>query len=223
MPHPTPTLVGLHVRLEPLTPDHVPALVDAAADRTSFGFTEVPRNEAEMRAYVARLTGEAELGLVIPFAQVSAATGRAVGCTRYMEIRRVGDRIVEVEVGGTWLATDVQRTAVNSEAKLLLLTHAFEVIGVDRVAIATDERNQRSRAAIERLGASLDGILRNHRRGVGDLVEEGVPRNTAVYSLVPDEWPGVKAFLQGRLGRDGGGRPVDAPGPTGTPPGGTGH
>jgi RimJ/RimL family protein N-acetyltransferase len=108
----------------------------------------------------------------------------------------------EAEIGGTWLAADVQRTAVNTESKLLLLTHAFESWYVDRVALATDERNERSRAAILRLGATYEGTLRNHRpsKVPGD---EGRPRNTALFSITSPEWPAVKQLLTERLHRDG--------------------
>ena len=106
----------------------------------------------------------------------------------------------EVEIGGTWLAADVQRSAVNTDAKLLLLTHAFDVWNVDRVALATDERNERSRAAITRLGASFEGILRNHRPSKVPG-EEGRPRNTALFSITAEEWPEVRRALTDRLDR----------------------
>jgi RimJ/RimL family protein N-acetyltransferase len=104
-----------------------------------------------------------------------------------------------VEIGGTWLAADAQRSPINTEAKLLLLTHAFDVFGVFRVAIATDARNERSRAAIERLGARLEGIMRNHRPNAGPLTEPGHPRNTAMHSIIDDEWPAVRAGLKEQL------------------------
>ena len=142
----TPTLVGRHVALVPLAIDHVPDLVRAAAeDRSTYDFTAVPDSERTMDAYVASLLRDRDEGRVIPFAQclvdASGAIGRAVGCTRFMEIRHpLGRRTAEsavpdeVEIGGTWLAASVQRTAVNTEAKLMLLTHAFETWEVQRVA-----------------------------------------------------------------------------------------
>ena len=108
----------------------------------------------------------------------------------------------EVEIGGTWLAADVQRTAVNTEAKLLLLTHAFEQWNVDRVALATDERNERSRSAIARLGATFEGILRNHRPSKVPG-EDGLARNTALFSITAAEWPEVRKSLSDRLEQDG--------------------
>ena len=126
--------------------------------------------------------------------------GRLVGCTRFLEIRRWRGRPApdEVEIGGTWLAADLQRTAVNTEAKLLLLGHAFEVWQVVRVAIATDSRNERSRRAIERIGARLEGVLRHHRPSMVPG-EAGRPRDTALYSITDDDWPAVRQTLVDRL------------------------
>ena len=139
----------------------------------------------------------------VPFAQRLTGSGRVVGCTRFMELRRWRGRAEpdEVEIGGTWLAADVQRTGANTEAKLLLLSHAFDVWHVDRVALATDERNARSRTAIARLGATFEGVLRKHRpsRAPG---ENGRARDTAFFSITADEWPAVREALSGRLDRD---------------------
>ena len=196
------TLAGRHVRLEPLRLEHAPALLAAAGrDRSTFGFTAVPADLTAMEGYLTALVSEAERNTVVPFAQRRVADGELVGCTRLMSLVWLPERElpVEAEIGGTWLAVDAQRSAVNTEAKLLLLTHAFEVWGVHRVALCTDERNNRSRDAIARLGARFEGILRNHRLSMGEHTEPGTPRNTAVYSIVPDEWPDVRSRLEDRL------------------------
>ena len=196
-------LEGAHVRLEPLAHDHVDELVAAAnVDRATYGWTAVPADHAGMTAYVETLLRDRASDSAMPFAQRRMVDGRAVGCTRLMNLAWWSGRDVpvEVEVGGTWLSADAQRTPLNTEAKLLLLGHAFETWGVQRVAICTDERNERSRRAIERLGATFEGILRNHRAQMGDNVElVGAPRNTAVYSILPDEWPDVRHRLTERL------------------------
>ncbi len=197
-----PTLTGRHVQLEPLHAAHAPALLEAAdRDRSTYGFTAVPGDLATMQSYIGALLAEAANGTVVPFAQRRGSDDRLVGCTRLMSLQwKPGhDRPVEAEIGGTWLAADAQRSAVNTEAKLLLLTHAFQTWGVHRVAICTDARNVRSRAAIDRLGATFEGILRNHRLSMGEHTEPGTPRNTAVYSILPDEWPDIRARLEHRL------------------------
>jgi RimJ/RimL family protein N-acetyltransferase len=189
------TLTGLHVVLEPLSPEHVPALVNAATDdRSTFGFTSVPGDPVAMAAYAAHDTA-------VPFVQRRVADDRIIGCTRLMNLVWWGDRDlpVEVEIGGTWLSHDAQRTAVNSEAKLLLLDHAFERWQVHRVALCTDARNEGSRRAIARIGASFEGILRRHRPSMGHAVEQGTPRDTAVYSIIDAEWAEVRQRLEDRL------------------------
>jgi len=199
-----PTLRGRHVELVPLAPEHAPGLLAAAtADRTTFGFTEVPATTAHMDRYIANLVARGAAGTDLPFAQRLVHghhEGRLVGCTRFLEIRRWRMRPEpdEVEIGGTWLTADTQRTPVNTEAKVLLLTHAFEVWRVGRVAIATDARNERSRVAIERLGASFEGILRHNRPSLVPG-EEGRARDTALFSITDDDWPAVKAVLHTRL------------------------
>ncbi len=197
-----PTLEGRHVRLEPLQSDHAPALLAAAArDRSSYGFTAVPADLPAMQAYVDALVDDAARGVVVAFAQRRCADDQLVGCTRFMSLywQAAHDVPIEVEIGGTWLAADAQRTPLNTEAKLLLLSHAFDVWGVHRVAICTDARNERSRAAIERLGARLEGILRNHRLSMGEHTEPGTPRDTAMHSIIASEWPDVRARLRERL------------------------
>lgn len=199
----TPTLVGRHVALVPLTIDHVQELVRAAnEDRTEYTYTAVPATLEAVGSYVSSLLREHTQDKVVPFAQcvVDGGIGRVVGCTRYMDIKMPYGRGFpdEVEIGGTWLAASAQRTAVNTEAKLLLLGHAFDVWAVQRVAICTDARNVRSRTAIERIGAKLEGVLRSHRPSYV-AGEEGVLRDTAVHSIVRSEWPEVKAGLERRL------------------------
>jgi len=195
------------VQLEPLSEQHAQALLDAAADRSTFGFTLVPADLASMRAYVSGLLRDASNDTAMPFAQRRLADDAVVGCTRYLNMMWwVGrDAPAEVEIGGTWLATDAQRSSVNSEAKLLLLAHAFDVWRVERVAICTDARNERSRRAIERLGATFEGVLRNHRAAAGSESLLGTARNTAAYSIIPAEWPAIRDRLIASLERCGNG------------------
>ena len=195
------TLTGQHVQLEPLSLDHVHQLVVAAnEDRSSYGWTPVPETAGAMTSYVSNLLAEAEAHRVIPFAQRRLADQRVVGCTRFLEIRYWTGRDLpdDIEIGGTWLAASAQRTALNTEAKLLLMTQAFEEWDVRRLAICTDARNEQSRRAIERTGATFEGILRNHRASAvaGEI---GRPRDTAMHSIIQTEWPAVKAGLVARL------------------------
>ncbi len=194
------TLEGLHVRLEPLDPTHAEPLAAAAAiDRSTFIHTWVPDGVDAMRDHIDTLLAARDRAEVLPFAQRSIETGQLVGCTRFLDPQWVRGRQEpdEIEIGGTWLSIDAQRTGINTEAKLLLLTHAFETLGVWRVAICTDADNERSRQAILRIGASFEGVLRNHRALAN--TERPMPRQTAVYSVVSDEWPAVKSGLTDRL------------------------
>ena len=198
------TLEGTHVRLEPLALAHVPALAGAASGpRGTYALTWVPEGEAAMRRYVEEALALREGGAAVPFATVQRATGRVIGSTRFFNFEYFrwpdGARAAPqppdaVEIGWTWLAADAQRTAANTDAKLLMLTHAFESWRVLRVNLRTDARNARSRAAIERLGARLDGILRAHLPAA-----DGGMRDTATYSLLASEWPAAKARLSARL------------------------
>jgi len=195
------TLTGGHVQLEPLSMDHVHGLVVAAnEDRTTFGWTLVPETVGAMNSYVSALLADAEAGRVIPFAQRRLSDQRLVGCTRYLEIRHWTGRDLpdEVEVGGTWLAASAQRTAINTEAKLLLFHQAFEQWRVRRLAICTDARNTQSRDAILRTGATFEGILRNNRASAvtGEI---GQPRDTAAHSILDTEWSRVRDKLLSRL------------------------
>ena len=187
-----PTLTGQHVTLRPLVQDDRDALVAAAADGaiTELFFTNVS-TLTDSDAFMAAAFLERDYGRAMPFA-VIAPDGRLVGLTRYMRMH-VGHR--RLEIGGTFYARSVQRTGINTEAKLLLLAHAFEVLDCNVVQIRTDWFNKRSQAAIERLGAKRDGVLRGHQ------VMDGRVRDLVVYSIVASEWPGVKRNLHYLLSR----------------------
>ncbi len=194
------TLSGRSVQLEPLGLDHRDGLLAAAdEDRSTYAFTDVPADAPAMEHYIRKLLAEHAGANVLPFAQRRLADDRLVGCTRYLDIRWWAGRPQpdEVEIGGTWLSGSAQRTSINTEAKLLLLRYAFEQLGVWRVAICTDARNQRSRTAIGRIGGSFEGVLRNHRLRYNTSVPE--PRDTAVHSIIRSEWPDVERRLQARL------------------------
>jgi N-acetyltransferase len=157
------TLSGPNATLTPLSLDDAPGLLAAAMeDRRSYGFTSVPDTEAGMLAAVRSLLAGRDAHVAVPFATRASATGRIVGMTRFLSVRWWFGRDAPdaVEIGGTFLAASAQRTRINTEAKLLMLGHAFDVWGVQRVDFKTDERNERSRRAIERLGARLEGVLR---------------------------------------------------------------
>jgi len=196
-----PILVGTRVRLEPLGPSHVDGLVGAAnGDRSSYGYMIVPPTRDEMVAYVDDLLGQHEDGVSVPFAQVSVESQRVVGATRFMTIRRREEELTPyaVEIGGTWLTGSAQRTAVNSEAKLLLFTHAFETWGVGRVDLKADARNTRSRTAMARIGATFEGVLRQWQPSMV-AGEEDLLRDTAMYSVVANEWPTVRSNLEMKI------------------------
>ncbi|MDH6215876.1 GNAT family N-acetyltransferase [Streptomyces pseudovenezuelae] len=197
-----PVLEGESVRLEPLEHRHVADLAVAAEeDRDTYAFTWVPRAD-EVAAYIDAQLARAATGRLAPYAQVSLATGRAVGATSYWEPRywRSDDRLDAVEVGFTWLARSAQGTGVNSEAKLLLFRHAFEKWGVARVDLKTDARNSRSRAAIESVGARFEGVLRNWSRSWAPG-EDGLLRDSAIYSVTAQEWPECREKLEARVAR----------------------
>jgi RimJ/RimL family protein N-acetyltransferase len=188
------TLTGRHVRLEPLTPGHAADLFAVLeADRSVWRWRTFPAPDTldDMRRQIAGALEAQGDGAVVAFAQVELATGRAVGSTTYMSISRK-DR--GLEIGNTWLGKPWQRTGINTEAKYLLLRHAFEVLGAVRVQLKTDGRNLQSQAAIERLGAVREGVLRKHM-----LLYDGVLRDTVLYSILDDEWPAVKAGLEAKL------------------------
>lgn len=183
--------------------EHAEEIADAAAgDRSSFGYTQVPAGNDEAQAYVQWLRSDAAAGRAAPFVQRRHDDGRVVGCTRLLHPAWPLDRADpdEVEIGGTWLTASAQRTAINTDAKLLLLSHAFDVWEVQRVAICTDARNAQSRRAIERIGATFEGELRRHRRSTR-AGEAGQLRTTASYSITVDEWPRIRHDLEAILDR----------------------
>lgn len=180
------TLVGQHVTLAPLSQDHGPALAQAAAGLGDLWYTYIPTSEG--------ITAEIERRVSIPDMTafcIQTPDGTPVGMTTYMNCDPVNKR---VEIGSTWIGTAVQRSPLNTEAKLLLLTHAFEALDCIAVEFRTHRLNQQSRRAIERLGAQLDGILRAHM-----VSPNGTLRDTAVYSITAPEWPVTKAHLQAKL------------------------
>ena len=192
-----PTLNGAQVRLEPLSLAHAADLAAAAEeDRSSFTYTWVPRAE-EAEDYITTQLECRDEGTMVPFAQVRQDQGRAVGCTAYWDFRTwpTSTALCAVEIGYTWLAPSVQRTGINREAKLLLFTYAFETLGVVRVDLKTDARNQRSRRAIEGVGATFEGVLRNWSRSHA-AGERGGLRDSAMFSIIADDWPAVKANLE---------------------------
>ena len=190
------TLEGRHVRLEPMAHARASAIVAALAEAAADGamweskVTSIPRPEGA-RAYVDTALKEMDAGVSLPFVTIDRASGRAVGSTRFMNIEAPHRRL---EIGTTWIGRSFQRTAINTEAKYLMLRHAFETLKCIAVDLRTHEKNAQSRAAIERLGATLDGLLRNHR-----IMPDGSLRNTATYSIIDAEWPAVKARLEARL------------------------
>lgn len=193
-------LRGEVVHLLPMSLDHVDGLVAAAIeDRTTYGFTEVPADRAAMTVHVDALLELRANGSDVPFTTFDARAGRVLGATRFLWLRSYFGREVPdaMEIGGTWLSASAQRTGANTDAKLLMLTHAFEVWNVQRVDLKTDARNARSRAAIERLGAQLDGVMRNWQPSYAPG-EEGQPRDTALYSIIPAEWPTIRDRLRQR-------------------------
>ena len=184
-------LRGAHCALEPLAPEHHDALIAAASDGELWRlwYTSVPAPDA-MGADIQRRLGLQAKGSMLPFA-VLDASGAVVGETTYMNIDTTHKR---VEIGSTWYAKHVQRGPLNTECKLMLLTHAFEALDCIAVEFRTHRLNTQSRRAIERLGAQLDGILRNHSRG-----PDGNLRDTAVYSITAAEWPTIKTHLRWQL------------------------
>jgi RimJ/RimL family protein N-acetyltransferase len=188
------TLADERVRLEPLGLQHLEGLLAAAADGELWNLrvTSVPE-PADTRGYIERALQQQAEGSRLPFAVVDAASGRVLGSSSYHDIVPAIDRL---EIGYTWYAASVQRSHVNTCAKLLLMTHAFEALGAQLVGWRTDNFNFASQRAIERLGARRDGVLRHHA-----VRRDGTVRDTVMYSLAAGEWPEVKAQLQWQLRR----------------------
>ena len=186
------TLTGTTVELQPLQPEHKAALLDAAADGELWNLkvTNVPGPGTVDQYIDTALAGRAA-GSVIPFTIVRRDTGQVVGSTRFWKVDRVNRKL---EIGHTWLALSTQKSSINTEAKLLLLTYAFEVLDCVRVQFTTDELNEKSRAAILRLGAVQEGIVRHER-----IMPDGRKRNSVRFSIIDSEWPQVKANLQAKL------------------------
>lgn len=188
------TLTGEHVVLEPLAHEHEAGLARAAADGELWNlwYTSVPA-PGKTRAYIEAALAMREVNGAMPFVVREASSGEIVGSTRFFNVDATHRRL---EIGHTWYAERVQRTALNTEAKLLLLGHAFETLKAIAVEFRTHFMNHPSRTAIARLGAKQDGILRNHQIG-----RDGVVRDTVVFSIIENEWPAVRANLRFRLGR----------------------
>jgi len=188
------SLAGQHVELAPLAMAHKDGLIDAVNDGQlwQLWYTSIPAPD-RMAAEIERRLALQAAGTMLPFTVIERPSGRIVGMTTYMNIDAAGPR---VEIGSTWYARSVQRTPLNTEAKLLLLGHAFEQLDCLAVEFRTHFFNHQSRRAIERLGAKLDGILRSHQRAAN-----GTLRDTCVYSIIASEWPTVRAHLSWQLHR----------------------
>jgi N-acetyltransferase len=188
------TLQGRIVRLEPLSLAHVPGLAEVGLDPAIWRLTIArPTSEAELRTWAETALRAREAGTEMPFATVETATGRPIGSSRYMNIVLEHRRL---EIGWTWLAPRWQRSGANREAKLLMLSHAFDGLGCRRVEFKTDSNNESSRKALLGIGATFEGIFRKHMVMPGDGV-----RHSAWYSVIDDEWPAVKARLEESLRR----------------------
>jgi N-acetyltransferase len=202
-----PLLQGAHVRLEPLEHRHIDGLAAAAsADPSLYRWSPVPQSIAETAKYVETALAWQEAGTALPFAIVRVSDKIIIGSTRLFNIERwpwpqghpLHNRSTSdaCEIGYTWFTASAIRTAANTESKLLMLTHAFETWNVARVCFHADARNQRSRAAIERMGGHFEGILRAHR-----MAADFIPRDSARYSIIAAEWPAAKQRLLDRLHR----------------------
>ena len=197
MPDPLPvlrpvTLHGSAVRLEPLTPAHADVLAEAALDPELWRITvERIDDRASLDAYIARALAQQATGTALPYALVEPATGRGIGSTRFGNAELAHGRI---EIGWTWVGRAWQRTRVNTEAKYLLLRHAFDTLGLTRVELKTDAINARSRAAILRIGATEEGTLRRHTR-----TWDGRLRDSVYFSIIAEEWPAVRRRLEAML------------------------
>lgn len=197
-----PTLTGTHVQLEQLCLEFAEELTAAGnEDRSTYGWTPVPPTLEGMQRYITGLLNDQQARTVVPFVQRRLSDGALVGCTRYLRLEWWGGNALpdEVEIGGTWLASSVQRTPINTEAKYLLLGNAFDAWNVHRVSICTDARNTQSRTAILRIGATFEGILLSHRGSYAADEENTVARDSAMYSVIRSGWPAVKRDLEDKL------------------------
>ncbi|HET7703962.1 MAG TPA: GNAT family protein [Candidatus Limnocylindrales bacterium] len=188
------TLEGRRVNLVPLELEHVPRLAEVALDPALWRWTLArPTDEAGLRAWVEAAIASRESGTELPFVILEAGTGRPIGSSRYLNIVLEHRRL---EIGWTWVAPPWQRTGANREAKLLMLSHAFDTLGCRRVEFKTDSRNEPSRTALIGIGARFEGIFRNHM-----VMPEGRMRHSAYYSVIDEEWPAVRAGLEASLAR----------------------
>ena len=188
------TLEGRHVRLEPMSPEHLGGLTEIGLDEELWRWTTTRiASPAEMRAYVEEALGEQARGAALPFVTVERGSGRVVGSSRFGNIDRANRK---AEIGWTWVGGAWQRTPVNTEAKYLMLSHAFDVWGCVRVEFKTDALNERSRRAILRIGATEEGTLRNHM-----ITHTGRLRHSVYFSVIDSEWPAVRARLGEKLSR----------------------
>jgi N-acetyltransferase len=203
----SPVLEGTHIRLEPLDRRHIEPLAAASAgDATLYRWSPVPRGMDETTRYVETALAARDAGMAVPFTTIRAADGKVIGSTRLYNFevwdwpaghtlhgRTTPDAC---EIGYSWLTHSAIRTSANTEAKLLMLTHAFEVWNVLRVCLHTDARNERSRAAIARIGGQFEGILRSHR-----MAADFIPRDSARFSIIASDWPATKQNLLKLLDR----------------------
>ena len=189
------TLTGKYARLEPMTEAHIPGLAEIGIcqDFWHFMLYGDMNTETDMRNWVLDIMNRGQKGTDLPFVAIDLASGRVAGATRYLNIMPK-DR--GLEIGGTWYGTDFQRTAINTECKFLLMTHAFETLHAIRVQLKTDSRNERSQKAIERIGAKKEGVLRNHM-----ILPDGYIRDSVFYSVLDTEWPDVKKNLEAMMDR----------------------
>jgi len=188
------TLEGRYTRLQPLTLDLLDGLWEAGTEADLWNYTTSKvHTRDQMRTYIEAALAEQARKASIPFATVDVQSGRVAGCTRFMNIEVAHKR---VEIGSTWVTPAFQRTPVNTEAKYLMFRHAFEVWGMNRVELKTCSRNQKSRAAIARVGAKEEGILRRHI-----INADGYVRDSVYFGLIAEEWPAVKAMLEEKLAR----------------------
>jgi len=188
------TLEGRIVRLEPLSLEHVPGLAEVGLDPELWRWTLArPQGVDDVRAWAVSTISARDAGTEFPFATIDVASGRPIGSSRYMNIVLEHRRL---EIGWTWVAPPWQRTGANREAKLLMLEHAFERLGCRRVEFKTDSNNEKSRVALLGIGASFEGIFRNHM-----VMPDGRMRHSAWYSVIDEEWPAVRAGLEAKLGR----------------------
>jgi N-acetyltransferase len=187
-------LEGQHVRLEPLSESHHAGLCEVGLDPDLWQWIPFRvLTPEDMTGYIRAALRDQETGVSLPFATIDRESGRAIGCTRYMNIEMAQRR---VEIGSTWIARAWQRSMINTEAKFLMLRHAFETLGCIRVELKTDSMNRRSRNAIQRIGATQEGIFRNHMQ-----TWSGRIRDTVYFSILDSEWPRVKADLEAKLAR----------------------